>query len=286
MNRLTLIAPHSSRLFNMVRDRNFIIKTSLDADFSQINHYIKAARNNLTALLIRTNKTVSMIEPQNNWRGKPIVIYTRGIGKIRDIWEKLGRIKALDIVFFLPAEDRTIFRSLAFLSSLGIRCGFYFSENGIPAWEELTDLLYFAFYNRVKRAPIQPLEFIKDHPIISDGINYGEVFFNNPQKYIWLNENGKMAISGDALGKQEFLATELTEIYRIEEDKAYRAALLEWQTHFLKVDRCSTCPGWRICHGFHQKTCTDNHIAFFEEVFSIAADVQVKNKEKRAKIWQ
>lgn len=285
MKDLTLISSDSSRVFNAVRAEKFIVKAPPDADLVRINHDIRAAQNNLTAMLVRTDKTVPEVDYRDEWRGLPIVLYTQGLGKIRDIWEKLDQIKALDLVIFLPAEDRKIFRSIAFLSSLGIKCGFRFSNNGDPAWEDLIDLLYFTFYPRVARASIQPFEFIKDHNIVSSGINYGEVFFNNPEKYVWVDENKRIALSEEGLKAGRFIDTDITDIHRIEQDPAYQAALLAWQEHFLNVDRCSACPGWRICHGFHQDHCTDGHIEFFEEVLSVVTDARTgKNKGKA--IWQ
>ena len=286
MNNLTLITKPSLKIFNSVFERDFVVFTHQQDNFNAILSSIKNSSNRLLSIVIKSENLISQIEFKKEWRNIPLIFYVKGLGKIRDLWKTINLIKELDIIFFLPAGNTEISTSISFLSSLGIKSGIYFSKNKKPNYEALKDLIYYAFYPRVNIGDIQPFSFIQKNNILTNGLNFSSVYFNNPEKYLWIDINGNIAFTEENMNQKKFLKTPLTELYKIEEDEDYKKELLKWHEHFLKVDKCSACPAWRICKASKEYFCDEDFQDFMTEIVDVASDVQSSKNNKRKEIWQ
>ncbi len=286
MKNLTLITKPSPKIFNSVRERDFIVQTHLEDDFSAIYASVKNSENRLAAIFVKTEKTVSEINFQEKWRGVPLLFYVSSIGKIRDLWKNMNLLKQLDITFFFPADYKDISTSISFLASLGINSGFYFQKDKTPNYEGLKDVLYYSFYPKIPIGNIQPYSFIEKNDILHGGINFSSVFFDNPEKFLWVDLEGNIAFNEELLNNKQFIKTSIEELYKIEEDKDYKDELLKWHEHFLKVDKCSACPAWRICKGSKEDICNEDFQEFMSEIVDVASDVQTSKPKTRNEIWQ
>jgi radical SAM protein with 4Fe4S-binding SPASM domain len=80
-------------------------------------------------------------------------------------------------------------------------------------------------------------------------VDYGTVFFNNPNKFLYADENGKIAFSKKALQKQSFFLNNINELADIEKNVLYKQKIKSWQSFFYEPTQCASCAAWRICLG-------------------------------------
>lgn len=138
----------------------------------------------------------------------PLTLYLGGAGELLSYADKIDALKRPGVSVFLPPVRQAL-TDLRVLSSLGVRCGIIFGR-GVPDWDLLTDLLYYAAYTKVPHAGIEPFTYVHfNYKGPASRLDWRDAYFRDA------------GAASDA--PQETFSGGLT--------------------------TCSSCPGWRVCGG-------------------------------------
>jgi len=161
-------------------------------------------------------QNITSISFKEEWKETPLVIYPKGLGRVRDLVALLPTIKNYNVKFFFDGAKSESYEAVQILSSLGIYSGIVIDEKA--DWGKLTDLMYYALCGKVPHAPIEPFQFVYEMYQRNLLVDYGRVYFD------------------------EIFSTEKhgegTENHRD-----------NWQRFFYEPTDCAACEGWRICLG-------------------------------------
>lgn len=252
----------NNNLLPRLKGKSIVMETDNFENITQIKNDI-LINNNLFCIIIHSTQDIASIEFKEEWENIPIVVYASELGKVRDLINKLPLIEKLNIKFFLRPEIEQNYSAIQILSSLGIYSGIVINENA--DWEKLKDLMYYSLFGRIMHAPIEPFQYVYDLYVDNAMVDYSTVFFDNPNKFLHVDENGKMAFSKQDLQAQNFFLNDINELTDLEKNVVYKQKTKAWQSFFYEPTQCASCAAWRICLGkfasLKEKSCQ----SFIEE---------------------
>ena len=251
MNNHILVSNFNIPLINKFKGKAFVIKTNNLDEIPKINHLVNE-HNKLHCIALNHQGALSTMRVSEKWEGIPIHIFAHRFGNFMQFIEQRTIYHKLSVRVFLSSEIESNYKDLQILSSLGIECGVYFSDKAIQ-WDKLGDLMYYAAYGKVQHAGIEPFDFLIKKFEYNSPIDFSNVYFENPQQYLHISDDGKIALSAIDLHIGKFISEDLNEIDNIEQNELYKKHLNNWQNYFMNLGDCSCCPAWRICLGkFHK----------------------------------
>jgi len=209
-------------LLEQLKNRTIVVETENIEMIEPIKVAVET-NNHLFCIKLHINQDITSIAFKEEWQNIPLVIYPAGLGIVRDLIALLPVLKKLNVKFFLDGAMPENYEAIQILSSLGIYSGVVINEN--VDWERLTDLMYYALCGKVPHAPIEPFQYVYDMYKRNTLVEYGTVFFDNPDRFI------------------DF-TTKCTK-------DTQSAQIKPWQKFFLEATPCAACAGWRICMGKH-----------------------------------
>jgi hypothetical protein len=281
-----LVCPFNEKLISGLRNRNIVIHTD---DFNQIHHIRKLVNksNQLFAVKLQTGQTFSSIDFRDDWAGIPLALYCPDFGNYKDFSRRLPVIRKLNIRIFLSAQYEFNFTALKILSSLKICSGLYIT--GEPfSWDLMNDLMHYAIYGKAGHAPVEPFSWLASHYEPAEYTDYSTVYFNNPARYLHLDEKENIALTESNLLNSNFIAQGIQSLDQISENRNYTEVLDQKYEIMLQMDECAFCPSFRICLGKFSflgnkaETCKP----FFSDFMDAADYFNLKEKNKERKVWQ
>jgi len=241
--------------------------------------------NKLHAIRLSLTFPLSDLKIEDDWRGIPLAIYSREFGDFKKLIHQMNALRQLNVVIFLSADKLFNLTGLQMLSSLKISCGLIMDKE-FSAWEESLDLMHYALYGRTKHASVEPFNYIASHHGPRDFLDYDTVYFNNPEKFLHLNESGQVALTSSNLVKGIFISENLDSV-DLENNESYQAYVNRRYEVLLSMNECAFCPAFRICLGkfTHCDIKEERCKRLFSEVMEAADFVQTAQK-KNNRVWQ
>lgn len=277
-----LVINHNENLISRLRSKALVVKTSDLFAFRDIAHTVNEF-NKLHSIQAVVKGKLSDLPVTEDWGGIPVSLFIREFGDIRSFIRKSGLWRNLSVRVFLSSAIPENFTYLQMMASLGVDCGIWF-EDGNTDWQAAADLLHYAIYGKTPHASIEPFVYLVDNYKAGDQTDFSAVYFNDPIRYLHLDDNGNVALSSGDLARGEFACT-LDNLQEIRETTAYQDRMIAWQEVFLNSEICSSCPAWRVCLGKFAKTAADQPGCrdLFNDMMEAAEFVQSNAGERRVK---
>lgn len=247
-----------------------------------LNHQMK-----IRCLLVKTDLSLEEIPFDESWEGLPIALQITRIGRYRTYARMVPRLRKLNIRIYAPAECDENLTGFRILASLGVETALTLTAIP-PDWEKVTDLMTYALLGLSPHAGIEPFLFIGEHYEPASRTEFGAVYFDDPTAYLHLDEKGRVYVSPHDLQTGRAAVEEPFEIEGVEKTEAYRDRMESWRQHFVAMDACSVCPGWRLCGGTcarflsHGNGCSD----LFTEMMDVVEQYQAIKSERVRSAWQ
>jgi hypothetical protein len=280
-----LVCPFNEKLITRLKQKALVVMTD---DFNILN-YIQSRVNNfskLHAIKIRTDKALSDIDFREEWEKIPLAIYTSDFGTYKDFLHKLNILRKLNTRIFLSSDHDFNYTALRILSSLNINCGLYF-DNEPYNWELINDLMHYAIYSNTRHAPIEPFAWLatKYEPV--EYTDYSTVYFNDPSRYLYINEKEQIALTEKDYLNNNFIAEGISALDNITRNKKYIDSRNIRYEIMLRMDECAFCQAFRICLGKFPDLANKNETCkpFFTDLLD-AADFFYSKKKVGEKLWQ
>jgi len=286
MSELILVCPYHKPLIDKLRQRAIVIRTNDCNLIRPILHTVNKS-NKLHAIKIETDTPASKIPFDDDWKRIPIALYTSRLGSFKAFVHKLALLRQLNIKIFLSSGEEENYLNLCILSSLRIACGVYFSEPPVN-WERMNDLMHYAVYSRTIHAPIEPFYYVVSNFEGEKQVDYASVYFDNPLRYIHINEKEQIAATSKDLEACSYLAEGVSSIDSLETSTQYRKYINNWQDFFIERRACSFCPAWRICMGKFREEAEQNEgcRVFFRDLMDAADYYRLQFSQDGKKVWQ
>lgn len=283
-NEHIIVCPFDRKLIASMKKRALVILTD---DYNLVR-YINSEvnrENKLHAIRLTLSFPLSELKVEDDWRDIPLLIESGDFGQFKQLIHQMNALRQLNIRIFLNADKSFNFTGLQILSSLQISSGLVMDRD-FNSWEESIDLMHYAIYGRTKHAPIEPFDYIASQYGPRNFLDYNTVYFNNPEKYLHLNEAGQVALTPSDLEAGNFIAENLEEL-ELESNEDYLAYLDTRHKIMLSMNDCAFCPALRICLGkFGEKADKqDGCKKFFSEMMDAADFYQLKHN-KNNRLWQ
>ncbi len=137
-------------------------------------------------------------------------------------------------------------------------------------------------------APIEPFAYISKHYEPCKELDFGDVYFDNPKRYLHVSASGKISLSLREIEAEKFLSCDVSALDEVEIAESYQRRAGERQEFFLQSTGCAYCPAWRVCMGkFSQYANGDGACrTYFSELMDVVELYQTKRNEKIDQSWQ
>ena len=279
-----IVCSFDRKLIASMKKRAVVINTD---DYNLIRYMASEVNreNKLHAIRLTISFPLSELEIEDDWRDIPLLIQSNDFGQFKQLIHQMNALRQLNVRIFLTKENGFNFTGLQILSSLKIPCGLIMDRD-FNAWEESIDLMHYAIYGRTKHAPIEPFDYIASQYGPRNFLDYNTVYFNNPEKYLHLNEAGQVALTSADLEAGNFIAEKLEEL-ELESNEKYLAYLDARHRIMLSMNDCAFCPALRICLGKYGegREKQDGCKRFFSDMME-AADFYQLSHNRNNGIWQ
>lgn len=206
---------------------------------------------------------------------RPIVLYAYSIGDMFKVLLEIERLRRLNIRVFLSSTCQENFHGLKVLSSLGIDCGLLLDSRHIND-ECFLDLASYALLTNAPHASMEPFDYICRHVMQSENLDIRTIYFDNPSKYIYVNDNLDFAFNEESLKNNEFVGN-LANVSEIDFDTETSAKLERYYSHFIALDDCCKCPSFKICDRKSQ-TLFDDCKEVYSTIFEFA---EIRNTQRQ-----
>jgi hypothetical protein len=275
MSSHILVCPFSEELLSRIRGKKLAVRLNSIDEISFVSREVPRSGNHLHCAIYQTQASLSEIPFQEEWQHVPLVLTAADLGGFLAFAGHLPIVRQLNLMIRLPIECEENYTSLRILSSLGIAATVLFGKTA-PLWDALTDLMVYAILNRAPHAPLEPFFYIASHYEPEGPIDFNDVYFENPSKYLHLNKDGLAALSGTELDAGKFISKDLDQLDAISECEDYTERLEEMRRSSLRTDGCSSCPGWKVCLGKFCGFMDENTGCrqFFAELIDVAQRYQ------------
>jgi hypothetical protein len=286
MTNLILVCPFDVKLLAGLRRWKVVVHTNEGKAICQIHREVSKA-NDLHAILFRTEKSLSTLAFKEEWVNLPLAIYAEEFGEYKDLLPQMERIRKANVRIFLSSQHEFNYTGIRILSSLNINCGLYFN-GAMPDWERMNDLMHFAIYSRTRHAPVEPFDWLVSHYQPAGYTDYNAVYFDDPSRYIHVNEKEQIALTASDLSSDNFIGEGIDLIEKIDANTQYSDFLNRRYSTIQRLDECAFCPAFRICLAKYshlrnkKKTCKP----FFSDFMDAADYYYSKINSGGNRIWQ
>jgi hypothetical protein len=218
----------------------------------------------------------------------PVALHVNRMGPLPALLRMLPELRRYNIRVYIPLTQTESFTDLRILSSLGVHCAGVFDSKK-QNWELAIDLMTYALLGRAPHAPIFPFHYLAKRYNPQNRLNWNTVFFDDPNTYLHMNTEGKLALSSSDLEHARYLHIDVDHLEDLPTCPEFIVREEKWEQHFLDYDSCSCCPGWRVCYGlFADERDGGGCESFFTEFIDCAEQYQrqAHTESGRENIWQ
>ncbi len=241
----------------------------------------------LHCVIVREARNLDLLTFEGIEHALPIALFVPAVGSIRIAISRAKVYSAFNLRIFLPALPRENLVHARILASLGIEMAVVIpqEEKDLP-WDEISDLMHYAVYSPSRKGSIEPFERFVTRGDTQGVTAFGSPWFDDPERFIHIDAQGRLAFSKRDLEEGHFLQTRPEELSNLHQNEEYQGNLKRWQASFLRNSKCSYCAAWSACQGAYIESCSHDPRceAFFSEMVE-ALDFRSQNRG-RTKIWQ
>ncbi len=285
MTNHILVCPFNEKLIARLKKQAIVVVTD-DFNILQYIHDRVNNSNKLHAIKIKTSKPLSEIEFHDEWYRIPLALYSPDFGIYKNFLHRLNTLRKLNIRIFLSSERDFNFTALKILSSFNISSGLFF-DNEPFNWELINDLMHYTVYTSTRHAPIEPFTWLATNYDPAGYTDFSSVYMNDPNRYIYINENEQIALTEKDFNENNFIATGIGSLENIKENTKYRDQQDLRYDIMLRMNECAFCQAFRICLGKFSglENKNDTCKPFFSD-FLDAADYYHSRNKTGEKLWQ
>lgn len=190
----------------------------------------------------------------------PIVAHVYSLGDIFRLLSSIDTLRRLSLRVFFSSSCDENFSSIKLLSSLGVDTGLLFDALHIDD-ERFLDLASYSLLGQVPHASIEPFDYIWRNIQQDKNLDFDTVFFVNPQKYIYANENLDFSLTRQDLQDKRYIGN-LNQIKEIDFDTETKFKFDGYYNHFFTLDSCSKCPSFKVCNKASQDMFKNCQVVF------------------------
>lgn len=280
---LILVCPNSETLLSRLRGKPVVVRVSSEREI-QGAHDRASGENHLHCVVLELKAALSEVPLSEERKSIPLSLHVQEMGDLKRVMRRLKLLRESNIRVFMPAGRSENLTSVRILSSLGVATGLVLAS---PLdWDAVNDLMHYAMYTRILHADIEPFGYVTSAYEPRDFTYLGTPLFENPLKYVHVDEGENLALSADGLREGKWIAQGLACLPELTASPEYRASIHSWQGMFLEDRKCAYCPAWRLCQGAYLADCDrDGNVLHFFEDFLAAADASYTARQEGAK-WQ
>jgi len=282
-NRQTLVIGFDEKLISRLNGENIIVTTNNFNALNRIKNVVNES-NKLNNITVFYDGVLTSIRFLEDWKNIPLTIYVSSLGSYRMLFHMMSALRDMSIKIFLPASNKQSYIDVQTLSSLGILAGIYFNNKNV-SWDKFKDLEVYALYAKTNHAPIEPFQYVFANFKGQVRLDFGGLYYNDPNKYLHVNGDGKVALTMHDLINNNFALDSLNDVNQLKDNEEYIKLTTAWQQHFLNKTVCSFCPTWRICLGKFIETVDANKEceSFFIELLEGVENIEKQQKKKNQK---
>lgn len=284
MNEFICVVPYDEGLFGLLKGRKLVVRTSDVRDIPRITKLVQ--ENELHCIDLITDEELSEIDFEDGWGRFPLAVTVNSPGNITKLLYNIERLRECNLKIYFQPDRSFNYTAVQIIASLGITAGIRITPDKPADWDAANDLLHYAAYSQGSHAPVEPFDYVLTRYAPQEFTYMTTPFFENPLKYLHLNEKIETALSERDIREGRFVAVGHEELKGIATSDAYTEALNAWQRLFLENSACSFCPAWRVCQGIHRHACEHEPgcSRFFQDL-NEAADHHYARREE-TKVWQ
>ncbi|MBN1597077.1 MAG: hypothetical protein JW894_02185 [Bacteroidales bacterium] len=281
MTEHIFVCPYNKEFLSRLKNRTVVVTTEDPGLIYQIQREVNKS-NMLHAIKVSVG-VLSEIRFQESWQNIPIAFYANEFGSYKNIQQQLHILRNLNSRIFLSDQSEFNFIALRILSSLRLSCGLHLTGKDCN-WEMVNDLMHFTMYGRIRHAPIEPFDWIVSHYEPTGYTDFSFVYFNNPVKYLHINEKEQIALTEDDMRNNHFIAEDARSVDTIKENEEYQDFLNKRYEIMMQMTDCAFCPAFRVCLGKYKDLHDKNNKckSFFSDLME-AADYAFSKKTHQ---WQ
>jgi hypothetical protein len=268
--------------------RAVVVRVTDIADVAAAAAGVRDSGNELFCVIVETSLPLSEIEFHEDQLSIPLAVMTPSMGSFRALARNLDALRRSAIRVYLPCNNPDNLAALRILSSLGIHVCAQFVTSAND-WEALTDLMTYAVLGRSPHASIEPFSFIAANYNPHSNLPWGLIEFDDPSRFLHLDEEGRVALSCDELKRGVFVAQSVDEVG----SPAIASAISEWENRwrrfFTDNHPCASCAGWKVCVGrFSDELPADRGCArLFTELIEVATMLKSSTSHRdEGGIWR
>ena len=282
-----IVCPNNKSLLRKFKGRSVALRLNDMDGIAEGVANVRDSGNTLFCVTIEANRPLAEIGWEDCPEGTPLAIMAPSMGLYRNLRKHLEKLRGLDLRIYLPCDNADNLTSLRILSSVGIHTCADFKERD-PDWESLADLAAYAILGQTPHAGIEPFAHILVNYDPSQYLDWGRVVFDDPARFLHLDEDGRVALSRAELDRNRFVGN-LNEIEAPEEFPPIRERNLSWRNYFINNHPCASCAGWKVCLGKFSGSIRDNAgcSRFFTEMLDLVCrrrSLDAAREEHR--VWQ
>lgn len=222
------------------------------------------SRQRQSALIVNTPYlSLSSITFNENMGDINITFNIFGIGEKGIVFNNVGLISRLQTRIYISTNNPEWSAELKILSSIGIDCGILF--NGMIEDEKFLDLASYSLITQTRHAQIMPFDFIWQNLRAERNVDFDDVYFVNPERYIYLDNDYNIRFNPTdkvpvcTLSEFEKSSTKYVDSYR----------LSHYYSHFNDLTTCSKCESFKICNHKAYSVFSDC-VSVYKEVYELA----------------
>ena len=200
---------------------------------------------------VYTDKYASLetIDINPEWGDVPIILYINRLGQFRNIHEKIGKIRNMNVVLIFTGSEQQATTDAQIAASLGIHSGISLHPESLLS-DNILDLITYNFYGTMPHGEIEPFSTMER---FYDGESYVSpklAEFVNPLRYVYVDREMHLAFSQEDLDKGNYFDKGIEKLYEVSSHEAVAKESCKWQELFVNAHPCTFCPAFRICMGY------------------------------------
>jgi hypothetical protein len=242
----------------------------------------------LFCVILDCDRALSRIDFPDEPITVPVAVMAREFGAFRALAKHIDVLCNSNLRVYLPCDNANNLAGLRILSSLGVHACAQTNRRPLD-WEALTDLMTYSVLGRTAHAPIEPFAFIAANYDSRSILDWSAIEFDDPERFLHLNEHGQVALSSDELQSGAFIAQDVRSIDSPAAAAAIRERKNAWRRYFVDNHPCAACTAWKVCLGRYSADPSEDKgcAAFFSELIEVIG-VRRSSAQPRDErgIWQ
>ncbi len=265
-----IICPYNKNLLQSLKGHELAVRVEHIDEAAPAAADVRDSGNTLLCIIVETGLPLDQIQPGDGLTDIPLVIILKSFGAFRNLARHISTLQGLDVTIHLSCNSPGNIAGLRILSSLGIRCCAVLGK-GRQDWDTLADLMTYAVLGSLPHAPIEPFAYIASHYEPSSYLEWDFLYFNDPKRFLHMDEQGRLAGSRSGLKGKRFLARDISNFEAAGANEPRPAA----------GSPCASCGGFSICHGrFSAIAAEKGCSAFFLEMIDVAQLLKNHREDK------